>query len=45
MKTYRITFEAVFDVEAVDESDAMTKLPDTLDWGEGDIVEIEEVEE
>lgn len=44
MSTYRITFQAVFDIEAESEDEAMAQLNDTIDWGDGDIIEVEELE-
>lgn len=43
MSVYRITFESVFEIEAEDESQAIAQLPDTIDWEDGDIVEVEEL--
>ena len=44
MKTYRITFQAVFEIEAGSEDEAFEKLNPSIDWGDGDIIEVEELE-
>ena len=44
MKIFRITVQAVFDVEAETDEEAMDKLPPVVDWGDVYILDMEEIE-
>lgn len=45
MKTFRITLQAVFDIEADSDEEAWSKLPDQIGLDEVYILDTEEIEE
>ena len=45
MKTYRITFQAVFDIEANSEEEAWEKIPEKINVSDGYFFDAEEIEE
>ena len=44
MKTFRVTLQAVLDVEANSEEEAWNELPDYIDTGDMYILDTEEIE-
>lgn len=44
-KTYRITFQAVFDIEADSEEEAWEKIPENISVNDGYFFDAEEIEE
>ena len=45
MKTYRITFQAVFDIEANSEDEVWDKIPETINVDDGYFFDPEEIED